>query len=145
VTATWPLPDDARCPCLSGETYGACCGRYHRGLRAPGGAGPVAPTAEALMRSRYAAFVVGDAEYLLATWHPSTRPADLDLDDDVTWRRLDVLATRAGGPLDRTGVVDFVAHHRSTATRERGSLHEVSSFVREGRHWYYVDGDHPDA
>ncbi|MGW6004306.1 YchJ family protein [Oerskovia enterophila] len=146
MTATWPLPDDARCPCLSGETYGACCGRFHVGLAAsPGAAGPdavTAPTAEALMRSRYAAFAVGDADYLLATWHPSTRPADLDLDDDVTWRRLDVVATSAGGPLDRTGVVEFVAHFRSTETRERGSLHEVSSFVREDGRWYYVDGEH---
>ena len=98
MTATSPLPDDARCPCLSGETYGACCGRYHRGLLAGGADSVTAPTAEALMRSRYAAFAVGDADYLLATWHPSTRPADLDLDDDVTWRRLDVVATSAGGP-----------------------------------------------
>lgn len=138
MTATSPLPDGARCPCLSGETYGACCGRFHggRGTRAP-----FAPTAEALMRSRYAAFAVGDAEYLLATWHPSTRPADLDLDTDVTWRRLDVLATSAGGPLDQAGVVEFVAHFRSAESRERGSLHEVSSFVREGGRWFYVDGD----
>lgn len=142
MTATWPLPDDARCPCLSGETYGACCGRFHVGLAAGGPDAVTAPTAEALMRSRYAAFVVGDADYLLATWHPSTRPADLDLDDDVTWRRLDVVATSAGGPLDRTGVVEFVAHFRSAETRERGSLHEVSSFVREGGRWYYVDGEH---
>ncbi|GAA3220223.1 YchJ family protein [Oerskovia jenensis] len=154
MTATSPLPDDARCPCLSGETYGACCGRYHRGLATGPSTGTVggsevsglaasAPTAEALMRSRYAAFAVGDADYLLATWHPSTRPADLDLDDDVTWRRLDVVATSAGGPLDRTGVVEFVAHYRSAGTRERGSLHEVSSFVREDGRWYYVDGDVP--
>jgi SEC-C motif-containing protein len=142
VTATWPLPDDARCPCLSGETYGACCGRFHVGLAAGGPDTVTAPTAEALMRSRYAAFAVGDADYLLATWHPSTRPADLDLDDGVTWRRLDVVATSAGGPLDRTGVVEFVAHFRSAETRERGSLHEVSSFVREGGRWYYVDGEH---
>ncbi|MFF3064568.1 YchJ family protein [Oerskovia sp. NPDC057915] len=154
MTATSPLPDDARCPCLSGETYGACCGRYHHGLGAGrstdvagtagvSGEAEVAGTAEALMRSRYAAFAVGDADYLLATWHPSTRPADLDLDDDVTWRRLDVVATSAGGPLDRTGVVEFVAHYRSAATRERGSLHEVSSFVRKDGRWYYVDGDAP--
>ncbi len=146
MTATSPLPDDARCPCLSGETYGACCGRFHVGVAAgPDAAGPdtvTAPTAEALMRSRYAAFAVGDAGYLLTTWHPSTRPADLDLDDDVTWRRLDVVATSAGGPLDRAGVVEFVAHFRSTETRERGSLHEVSSFVREDGRWFYVDGEH---
>ena len=142
MTATSPLPDDARCPCLSGETYGACCGRFHAGLAGSGPDAVRAPTAEALMRSRYAAYAVGDADYLLATWHPSTRPAELDLDDDVTWRRLDVVATSAGGPLDRTGVVEFVAHFRSAETRERGSLHEVSSFVREGGRWFYVDGEH---
>jgi SEC-C motif domain protein len=145
------LDDDARCPCLSGDTYGSCCGRYHAGLRpgpdgaAPGrgGAvpGPHAPTAEALMRSRYSAFAVGDADYLRATWHPSTRPADLDLDDDVEWRRLDVVRTEAGGPFDTTGVVEFVAHHRSrTDPADRGRLHEVSRFVREGDRWSYVDG-----
>ncbi|SDF12569.1 SEC-C motif-containing protein [Cellulosimicrobium cellulans] len=138
------LDDDARCPCLSGDTYGSCCGRYHAGLR-PGqdGAapGPHAPTAEALMRSRYSAFAVGDADYLRATWHPSTRPADLDLDDDVEWRRLDVVRTEAGGPFDTTGVVEFVAHHRSrTDPADRGRLHEVSRFVREGDRWSYLDG-----
>ncbi len=139
-----PLDDDARCPCLSGDTYGSCCGRYHAGLRpGPDGAapGPHAPTAEALMRSRYSAFAVGDAEYLRATWHPSTRPADLDLDDDVEWRRLDVVRTEAGGPFDTTGVVEFVAHHRSrTDPADRGRLHEVSRFVREDDRWSYVDG-----
>lgn len=141
-----PLDDDARCPCLSGDTYGSCCGRYHAGLRpGPDGAapGPHAPTAEALMRSRYSAFAVGDADYLRATWHPSTRPADLDLDldDDVEWRRLDVVRTEAGGPFDTTGVVEFVAHHCSrTDPADRGRLHEVSRFVREGDRWSYVDG-----
>ncbi|MDF9876689.1 YchJ family protein [Cellulosimicrobium cellulans] len=139
-----PLDDDARCPCLSGDTYGSCCGRYHAGLRpGPEGTapGPHAPTAEALMRSRYSAFAVGDADYLRATWHPSTRPADLDLDDDVEWRRLDVVRTEAGGPFDTTGVVEFVAHHRSrTDPADRGRLHEVSRFVREGDRWSYVDG-----
>ena len=139
-----PLDDDARCPCLSGDTYGSCCGRYHAGLRpGPDGAapGPHAPTAEALMRSRYSAFAVGDADYLRATWPPSPRPADLDLDDDVEWRRLDVVRTEAGGPFDTTGVVEFVAHHRSrTDPADRGRLHEVSRFVREGDRWSYVDG-----
>jgi SEC-C motif domain protein len=135
VPAT-PLAPDARCPCLSGETYGACCGRYHAGLVADG---PHAPTAEALMRSRYSAFAVGDAAYLLATWHPTTRPGALDLDDDVTWRRLDVLRTEASGPFDAAGVVEFVAHHRSVAGR--GTLHEVSRFVREGGRWSYLDGE----
>ncbi|QDC24584.1 hypothetical protein FE374_08070 [Georgenia yuyongxinii] len=131
------LNDDARCPCLSGETYGACCGRFHAGLAA---GGPYPPTAEALMRSRYSAFAVGDVAYLEATWHPRTRPPDLAL-DGVTWRRLDVLAAVAGGPFDTDGVVEFVAHYRSPAGG--GRLHEVSRFVREGGRWFYVDGEQP--
>ncbi|MBE1875440.1 YchJ family protein [Myceligenerans pegani] len=126
------MDNSARCPCLSGETYGDCCGRYHRGTAGP------APTAEALMRSRYSAFAVGDADYLLATWSPSSRPDRLDLDDDVRWQRLDILRTEAGGPFDDTGVVEFVAHYR--ASGDRGRLHEVSRFEKLDKRWYYVDG-----
>ncbi|WP_235915384.1 YchJ family protein [Puerhibacterium puerhi] len=132
------IADSDRCPCLSGDTYGACCGPIHRGER-------LAPTAEALMRSRYSAFAVGDAAWLLASWHPRTRPATVDLDDDVAWRRLDVLATRGGGPFDDQGEVEFAAFWRDGASGERGRLHEVSRFVREpagpGGRWLYVDGD----
>ena len=64
------------------------------------------------------------------------------IDDDLEWRRLDVLRTEAGGPFDAAGVVEFVAYHRSRTDRtDRGRLHEVSRFVREGDRWYYVDGD----
>lgn len=126
------MDDTDRCPCLSGDTYGACCGPLHRGERP-------APTAEALMRSRYSAFAAGDAAYLRDTWHPRTRPGSLDLDPDQTWRRLDILATRAGGPFDDAGEVEFVARFRTPA--RRGHLHEVSRFVRERGRWYYVDGD----
>jgi SEC-C motif-containing protein len=108
-----PTPD-VRCPCLSGLVYADCCGPLHAGIAS---GGPYAPTAEALMRSRYSAFAVGDAAYLLATWHPSTRPGDLQLDDDVEWRRLDVVRTSAGGPFDDGGVVEFVAHHRRGRAR----------------------------
>src|SRR5215203_3946679 len=91
--------DDERCPCLSGDTYGACCGRYHSGAAS-------APTAEALMRSRYSAFAVGDEAYLLATWAPQTRPDSAGLGDEQ-WRRLDIHRTERGGPFDTTGVVEF--------------------------------------
>jgi SEC-C motif-containing protein len=93
------------------------------------------------MRSRYSAFAVGDAGYLLATWHPRTRPSSLELDPDKVWRRLDVLATRAGGPFDDAGEVEFAAFFRDASTGERGRLHEVSRFVRDGGAWLYVDGD----
>ena len=132
AAASAPLADDARCPCGTGLPYGECCARAHRGV--------AAPTAEALMRSRYSAFAVGDAAYLLASWHPSTRPDSLDLDEGMRWRRLDVVCTEAGGPFDRTGVVEFEARFVD-ADGGRGALHETSRFVREGGAWFYVDGD----
>lgn len=90
------------------------------------------------MRSRYTAFATGDDGYLLRSWHASTRPERLDLDADVRWLRLDILAKAAGGPFDTAGVVEFEAIHRDAGGR--GVLHERSSFVREDGHWYYVDG-----
>jgi SEC-C motif-containing protein len=125
--------DAARCPCLTGLPYGECCGPLHAGLRGAG-------TAEALMRSRYSAFAVLDADYLLASWHPSTRPSSLSLDAEQRWLRLDVVAVSGGGPFDDAGTVSFVASYR-LAGGERGSLREVSRFVREGGRWFYVDGD----
>ncbi|PNI08934.1 hypothetical protein CXX84_10200 [Arthrobacter sp. AFG7.2] len=117
--------------CLSGEAYGQCCGRFHNGARAA--------TAEQLMRSRYAAFVLLDADYLLRTWHSRTAPEELELDPGMEWRRLDILSTSRGGPLDSEGTVEFKAHFRHDG--ERGVLHETSRFVRENRRWLYVDGD----
>jgi SEC-C motif domain protein len=123
---------DLRCPCGSGLTYGECCGPVHAGAA-------TAPTAEALMRSRFSAFAVGDEAYLLASWHPSTRPASIDLDADIRWLRLDIIAKSEGGPFDERGEVVFEARYRSAG--ERGVLRERSRFVREGGRWYYVDGD----
>ncbi|WP_395638602.1 YchJ family protein [Pseudolysinimonas sp.] len=91
------------------------------------------------MRSRFAAFARGLAPYLLATWHPSTRPAHLDLDADVTWRRLQIVDTVAGGPSDAEGVVEFRASFRGP--EGAGLLHERSRFVRDGARWSYLDGD----
>ena len=119
-----------RCPCLSGETFGACCAPFHRGESA-------APTAERLMRSRFSAFAVGDAEYLLRTWHPSTVPDSLELDPARRWTRLDILATDRGSMLDGEGIVEFRAWFRSPDGA--GDQHESSRFVREGRRWYYLD------
>jgi SEC-C motif-containing protein len=126
-------PDAANaCPCGGGAPYRACCGRWHDGpLRL------AAPDAEALMRSRYSAYVLGLVPYLLDTWHPSTRPASLDLDPATKWLGLEVRShVRAG---DDRATVEFVAR-----CRERGRgvrLHETSRFVREAGRWLYVDGD----
>ena len=120
----------AACPCLSGLPYDECCGMFHRGDAA-------APTAERLMRSRYSAFVVGDVDYLLATWHPSTRQAMLELDPEVRWYRLAIVRREKGGLLENRGIVEFDASYRSPDGP--GVQHGVSSFVRETGSWFYLD------
>ncbi|MYW20420.1 hypothetical protein GT045_18510 [Streptomyces sp. SID486] len=119
------------CPCGLPRPYDACCGRFH--------AGPAsAPTAELLMRSRYSAFVTGDAGYLLRTWHPRTRPGRLDLDPRMRWTGLEILDTADGSAFHATGTVTFRASYRG------GSLHERSRFERVEGAWVYVDGEFLD-
>lgn len=89
------------------------------------------------MRSRYSAFALGDPDYLLATWHPSTRPRSLELDGEQQWVRLDIVRTIRGGPLDVDGVVEFTAHYREDGERHR--QHETSRFVKVDRRWLYLD------
>jgi SEC-C motif-containing protein len=121
------------CPCGSGRALADCCGRYHRGTPAP--------HAEALMRSRYSAYVLTLNDYLLSTWHRSTRPSSLDADADAgrtKWLGLKVL--RAESMDENHAVVEFVARYRvggGSAVR----LHETSRFIREEGRWYYIDGD----
>ncbi|WP_158588315.1 YchJ family protein [Galactobacter valiniphilus] len=100
--------------------------------------GDGAPTAEALMRSRYTAFAVLDAAYLLATWHASTRPVELELDPGMVWKRLLIQDTVAGGAADASGVVEFTAVYQDEDGRGRQT--ERSNFTREGGRWFYVDG-----
>lgn len=90
------------------------------------------------MRSRFSAFAVGDADYLLASWHSVIRPATLELDCELRWYRLDIIDRVAGGPLDTRGEVEFEAFWRSP--HDRGSQRERSAFVREGGRWFYVAG-----
>jgi SEC-C motif domain protein len=116
------------CPCGLGDDYEACCGRLH--------AGSPAPTAEALMRSRYSAFAVGDAGYLLRTWHPSSRPGELELDPGLEWKRLAVLGTEDGGLFDATGTVTFRAVYSQGG--RRGVMTETSRFVRQDKRWTYL-------
>ena len=91
------------------------------------------------MRSRYTAFALGDAGYLRDTWHVATRPASIEIEPDLVWRRLVIVDRESGGPFDRDGVVEFEAFWRQG--EDRGSLRERSRFVREDRRWLYVDGD----
>ena len=84
------LSNHAPCPCDSGQTYVDCCGPWHAGLLQ----GLHAPTPEALMRSRYSAYVLGLPDYLLATWHPGTAPGELEL-PLVKWLGLEVRQAQA--------------------------------------------------
>jgi SEC-C motif-containing protein len=116
------------CPCDSGKPYERCCAPWHRGA--------AAPTAEALMRSRYAAYVLGLRDYLFATWHASTRPAELD-NTPTRWLGLEVKRREQSD--ESHAIVEFVARYRVDGRGHR--LHETSRFVREADRWYYVDGD----
>jgi SEC-C motif domain protein len=120
-----------RCPCRKKsdtKTYDDCCQPYHVGARA-------APTAEALMRSSYSAFALDNTAYLSATWHPTTRPAEIQLTPVQEWVLLRILATQEDGD---SATVEFIAHSRITGNIHK--LREVSCFVREGGRWQYIDG-----
>ncbi|NRD07379.1 SEC-C domain-containing protein [Rathayibacter agropyri] len=120
------------CPCGSRRHYADCCRPAHLGEEP-------SPRAERLMRSRYTANVLGSAGYLLASWHPSTRPARIHLDENVRWRRLQIVDTVRGGEGDDEGLVEFRASYRSPAGL--GLVHERSRFVREDGQWLYLDGE----
>lgn len=120
------------CPCGSGATWSDCCRDVVTG-------GSHAATAEALLRSRYCAFVVGAEDHLWRTWHPRTRPDRVTTDARVRWSGLSVLATEAGGPDDDEGTVHFAARLRTGQGPD--VLEERSRFLRRGGRWTYVDGD----
>jgi len=121
------------CPCGTALPYEVCCARYHHGT--------AAPTAEALMRSRYSAYVLKLVDYLRDTWHDSTRPAKLGFEtNEPIWCGLAILDTRGGSESEQTGEVEFIARW-FTKDGKCGALHERSRFVHEEGRWYYVDGE----
>ncbi|TFW21920.1 YchJ family protein [Duganella callida] len=137
----------AGCPC-GGPSLATCCGPYIDGTAIP-------PSAEALMRSRYTAYVQHNEPYLLATWHASTRPTEPIMSDDekLQWLGLEVksalrLRQRKADDADPDrDVVEFVARFKINGRAQR--LHEVSNFVREPAaggdpRWFYVDGSFPE-
>lgn len=126
-------------PCPCGRTdprgrplpFARCCGPCLADF-----AGTPAADAEALMRSRYCAFVLEDAPYLLATWHPDHRPTELAFEPGLKWLGLEVRAHRQHDA--DHAEVEFVARSRLAGKAHR--LHERSRFVREQGRWYYLDG-----
>lgn len=121
------LPTD--CPCGSGLRYASCCQPLHLGQ--------AANSAESLMRSRYSAYVLRLEPYLLATWHPDTRPDTLDLSQDhIKWLGLQVMRAETTGPT--TAIVEFIARYKVGGMRAE-RMHEISEFVYTDA-WYYVTG-----
>ncbi|GAB2580472.1 YchJ family protein [Dyella jejuensis] len=123
------------CPCGNAAGYARCCGPLHEG--------DIAPTAEHLMRSRYSAYVLKREDYLLATWHPDTRPASLNLaaqHPSPTWLGLEVKHHAQEGD---EATVEFVARLRHGGGKAQ-RMHEISRFVRKHDRWYYLDGHFPE-
>ncbi|MPQ75763.1 YchJ family protein [Hydrogenovibrio sp. JE_KL2] len=126
------------CLCGSGQLYENCCQPYHLSQSWPA-------TAEQLMRSRYVAYALGLTDYLQNTWAKSTRLGSLDLESNLVWTGLEIVATQQGMPFDATGKVHFKAHYQvkdhSGKVLESGVMEEVSDFVRDdAHHWVYLDG-----
>ena len=129
------MTDTNTCYCNSDRPYAECCEPLLSGVH-------LACSAEALMRSRYTAYVVRDIAYLLRSWHPSTRPENIHPATIPEWSGLHIIRTEKGMESDSDGVVEFKA--TSFSQKNVWRLHEVSRFVKEGGQWLYVDGDIKD-
>ena len=123
------MSDLVPCPCGSGLDYTQCCQPLLHG--------EPASSPEALMRSRYSAFVRDDADYVRTSWHPDTRPAELTLEGGDQWLGLEIVDAKQDGD---KGQVHFRATHRDGDGF--AVLEERSRFVREDGHWFYLDGKH---
>jgi SEC-C motif-containing protein len=122
------------CYCGSPIPYATCCGSLHSGKT-------LAITAEALMRSRYSAFVMANGNYLMKTHHPTTRPvkdkkAIVNWAKSVEWVKLEILTTYKGNALDTKGTVTFNAYFFENGKVD--VIHEASAFVKEENRWYYL-------
>jgi SEC-C motif-containing protein len=119
------------CFCGSERDFSQCCKPYLQGK--------AAPTAQALMRSRYTAYVKRDGAYLHRTWSVATRPSQSSLNQlpPTQWTGLTVIRTEAGDISDSTGIVEFIAHWQESDRTEH-QLHEISQFAREKGRWVYV-------
>jgi SEC-C motif domain protein len=127
------------CPCGSGLDYLQCCLPYIQGTNN-------APTAEALMRSRYCAYVTSEIDYIYHTTHASqrskfNREESLAWSRKADWKSLEIVGVESGGPEDNSGAVEFVAlyHEKGKAIRH----HEIAEFTKEAGRWYFVDGHAP--
>jgi len=124
-----------KCPCGSGELYGKCCKPYIKGKKN-------APTAEALMRSRYSAYVLHEIDYIIDTCHKKenmNRAGIEDWSEKSNWQGLKIISTSGGGIDDNSGTVIFEA----TYLRKDGLKHihsEEATFTKKEERWLYEDG-----
>jgi len=120
------------CLCGSDLTYTRCCGLLHTGENN-------ASTAEQLMRSRFTAYAMQNADYLLQTWDSNARPETIDFSKETgEWTRLEILMTKKGLSKDSKGTVEFRAYF--TQEGEEKVMNEISRFVKKQGRWYYLDG-----
>ncbi|MHC4871603.1 MAG: YchJ family protein [Planctomycetota bacterium] len=128
----------ANCPCTSGKEYDACCEPYIKGEE-------FAPTAEALMRSRYSAYANAEIDYIGKTNDPKTSEqfdsaTARKWSENSEWVGLDVLSTEDGAEDDDIGTVEFVAHYKDKESGNEINHHEIGTFRKEKKQWYFVDG-----
>lgn len=121
------------CPCCSQKSYHDCCEPYHLWYKN-------AATAEILMRSRYSAYALRKADYLIKTWHPQTLPNKLAEDiSEAKWIELEIHGVKSGSQTNEA-FVDFTARYRNKQGKAE-KMHEISRFIKQGDHWFYVDGE----
>jgi len=124
------------CPChsanMSSILFSKCYQKYIIGIAH-------AHTAEQLMRSRYTAFVLEDEQYLLSSWHTTTKPSSIDFNTATKWLGLKIISTKMGQDIDKEGWVKFIARYKVAGKAHR--LEEHSYFTRELEHWKYVNAE----
>ena len=121
------------CPCGTGCNFNDCCNLYISGKRKP-------ETAEKLMRSRYTGYVLKDSEYILKTWHPSSRPKNFDLSrEKIYWEKLEIISCEKGRAFDIEGDVFFKASYKHDGTKY--CIQELARFVKEKGVWLYLVGE----
>ena len=127
------------CPCTPNKAYKDCCKKGHDNILS-------VPTAEALMRSRYSAFVLANIDYLQESHFSKTRPSKREKKEtllwtkSVTWLNLKIINTTKGTLEDTLGTVTFIASFMENGQIQ--TIHEKSNFCKENNHWVYVDGIH---
>ncbi|WP_022868875.1 YchJ family protein [Schaalia vaccimaxillae] len=121
------------CPCGSELTLAQCCGPFLDG--------EPAPTAEALMRSRYSAFATGNEDHLFRSWHPRTRPAAPFVSPVTQWLGLRIIKVDGGGPEDEHGLVEFEARWCDNLSGQIATMRERSQFEKRAGRWVYVSGE----